>query len=515
MADSSASNERTPAPGRTPSPPSNIPASHHDDPLRVEGLTEGLAEAGSRFREACDGVRGIAPGTENADLREAAEATRRLWSEVPDAPLIATGHQATFRHPGILAKDLLAAALAKELGGGVLRLVVDQDVHPVGPLQVPQLAPHAGLHVRSMACREPSLQAPTGRRPPIRLDRERGPASSFEAVERGVDAIDSALRREAGAASAARQVAAAFDALAVPCSLLAAPRFATELLATPIGLRLLAAIAEHPRRCAAAFNDALALDPRAARPLAIESNRIEMPLWRIADDRPRERVHLDPGETARRRLDRLREAALASPSRLAPRGLLMTGLARLVADLFIHGRGGWRYDRVTERWFASWLGATLGPMAMVSADLRLPLGVGPATTDPRRRWHDPDADPDESMGTSPSLAKRASLRAIDSAPRGSSARREAFHAMHRRLDEVRRARGIEALPVHGVDPATIAARRDWAFPLHGAGAITDLAARCRRLAEEVVAGSTFSRPFRPDEADPGDRPASRGTRSDR
>jgi len=301
-------------------------------------------------------------------------------------------------------------------------------------------------------------------------------------------------------------------------------RPATELLATPIGLAVLAAIAEDPRRCAATFNEALALDPRAARPLRIGSERVEVPLWWIAPNEVRTRVDLDPREPAARRLDRLREAAVASPSGLAPRGLLMTGLVRSVADLFVHGRGGWRYDRVTERWFASWLGVALAPMAMVSADLRLPLAdVGPSREALRRCWHDPGlADRRDAMGaggaSGPSPSKAHDLEAIAAAPRGSASRREAFLAMHRRLALERRERDLAPPPVVGGDPAAIAARRDWAYPQHTAGTISSLAEACDRAVRDSVRrtrGPAADTGRLSPAADPAGRSGSRATRSGR
>jgi len=61
--------------------------------------------------------------------------------------------------------------------------------------------------------------------------------------------------------------------------------------------------------------------------------------------------------------------------------VLMSALARAhLADLFIHGMGGWVYDRIGEDWFADWLGIGLAPMAMVSATHHLDLGFSPGET---------------------------------------------------------------------------------------------------------------------------------------
>lgn len=450
--------------------------------------TSAVVLAGLREALPLLGDRQAAPRS-NASFASAARETRATWQRGHVAsPLVATGHQATFRHPGILVKDLVASAIAERLGGTAIRLLVDQDVHPIGPLRVPLAESGERLRTIVIPCREPHADAPTGRRPPIALEAMDVRGGLAATIAEGVDRLRDALRSRGDAPSAARQVAAAMDELAPASAALEPPIAATELLATPIGLAMLEAIAREPRRCAESFNEALRIDPRAARPLAIAADRVEVPLWSIAWLRPRERVHLDPREPERTRLERLRDSALGSPSRLAPRGLLMTGMMRLVADLFVHGRGGWRYDRVTEAWFADWLGEILSPMAMASADWRLPLGTdAPSRGDLRRRWHDPSTP----EGAGPGESKSAMLAAIAAAPRGSAARREAFLAMHRQFDADRRAAGLARPRAREEDPAAVAASREWAFPLHDLDSLQrlgDEAKRAVRMAADHVTG---------------------------
>ncbi|MGA1393712.1 MAG: hypothetical protein ACO38W_11215 [Phycisphaerales bacterium] len=430
----------------------------------LAGLPDAIARLGRRASRVGS----------NTSLERAAALTRSAWQEGDTAsPLVATGHQATFRHPGILVKDLVASAIADRLGGTTIRLLVDQDAHPIGPLLAP-IEDSGRLRTRAIPCREPHLEAPTGRRPPIEFEGSPAATGLAPPIAAGIERLHHALQAHRQSACAASQVAAALDALAP--EKLPPPIAATGLLATPIGLILLDAIADDPRRCAETFNEALRLDPRAARPLEIAEDRIEVPLWSIAWERPRERVHLDPREPARTRLEQLAEGANAAPSRLAPRGLLMTGLVRLVAARIINARGGWRYDPVTERWFAHWLGERLSPMAMATADWRLPFGAEvPSYGDLRRRWHDPQRE----GVAGPSEAKLRALRTIAAEPRRSAARREAFRRMHRQLDTDRRAAGIAGPPGREEDPAAVAASREWAFPLHDPGSMQRLAADAR------------------------------------
>lgn len=417
-----------------------------------------------------------------APFADAARASR-LGSnprvgDLTQGPLIATGHQANLWHPGILVKFLLAEGLAGALDGGVLRVLADQDVGHLGPVEFPCRSPEGELAVARLPLEEPDAAAPIAQRRPIRLAAEPDAPPALPAIGEGLAAIATALRRFESSPTAAEQVARSLAWLA--SRWLPDRPFlpASRLLATPLGLALLDAIAADPQACAERFNESIRRVPGAARPLRVEEERIEAPLWSFDGiGAPRRRVFLPRGDAARRQA-MLREAAGADPPRLAPRGLLMTGLVRTAADLFIHGRGGWHYDRATERWFRSWLGIELAPMAMATADLRLPLedgGEGPAAPSARCRWHDPFA----SGSPGPSEWKRSRLAALAALPRRSAARRAAFLAMQRELAEARREHAL-APPPRRPDAGAIAARRDWAFPLHPVAAIDGLAESASR-----------------------------------
>jgi hypothetical protein len=157
----------------------------------------------------------------------------------------------------------------------------------------------------------------------------------------------------------------------------------------------------------------------------------------------------------------------------------MTAFMRLmVCDLFIHGRGGWEYDRAAEWWMRRWMGIELSPMAMATADLRLPLwreGDAPmraadAIVAFRRAWHDPWVVD----GRGASRAKAKMVATIQNLARKASGRREAYQAMQLALQrergqmashferlraQIERARAYDAQRV-------VIERRDWAFPLH-------------------------------------------------
>ena len=478
-------------------------------PLAILGLAEALA---ALRRTAARRDRLPAP------FADATRASRTEWARPaaaapPQGPLIATGHQANLWHPGILVKFILAERLADALGGGVLRTLVDQDLGQITPLEFPCRSPGGELAIARVPLDEPDVAAPISRRRPIRLAVPPKAAPALPAVAAGLEAISASLHEFEAATSASEQVARSLASLTSPW-LPARPFLqACRMLASPLGLALLDAIAEEPRACAACFNEAIRGVPGAARPLRVEEDLIEAPLWRLDGfGSPRQRVFLPAGDAPQRRA-MLREAALAEPPRVAPRGLLMTGLLRTATDLFIHGRGGWHYDRATEAWFKAWLGIDLPPMAMATADLRLPLDGGGAAASPlpRRRWHDPFAG----VRGGPSDWKQVRLAAIAAHPRRSAARRAAFLALQRDLAAIRQDQAL-ASPPRRPDPAAIAARRDWAFPLHPPAAIDRLAESAGRLAAAIGAPSSGADrgPLRPS-ADPAGRGGCRGTRRDR
>lgn len=233
-----------------------------------------------------------------------------------------------------------------------------------------------------------------------------------------------------------------------------------------------------PERCVRAYNEAVASVPHARlAPLHLDHPRgIELPLWSL------------PGSGGSRARVYAATLDAADPGALAPRAILMTGLLRLAGcDLFIHGTGGRAYEAVTERWFRDWLGVTLAPMAVATADLRLPLEA-PCVTDAdvaRARWeahralHDPGILGDESAAG----AKRAMIESIRAARAAGRDPLPFYREMHAELRTYREAhaaalgglaRRADRLEDDRLE-AAIAADRTWPFPFHADAALCALA----------------------------------------
>ncbi|VAX36527.1 hypothetical protein MNBD_PLANCTO03-1850, partial [hydrothermal vent metagenome] len=188
--------------------------------------------------------------------------------------------------------------------------------------------------------------------------------------------------------------------------------------------------------------------------------------------------------------------------RLVLRGLPMTGLLRRWAcDLFVHGTGGGAshaeagYDRITERWFAAWLGVRdLAPAVVASATLRLDFAELPSTRDipapaeiarARQRAHQAAHDPALLGEVDLGARKRDLARQIAVLPRGSTERAALFAQMHSLRAEAAcaHAETLEELRAHAealagrAAEAEILADRSWSFLFHAPEVLRQLRER--------------------------------------
>ena len=387
-----------------------------------------------------------------------------------DRPLIMTGHQAEFWHPGILAKYIAADAAAARLGAETAWVVVDQDRAHSTTVRYPALHQDGRLDAHTLEFTTGPLPGPPG-------------DAAAPAVSRGLERITAAMRAHAGLPTLARRIAAATTDLLRPLlPYRPAPPtiFATELHRSALFARLVDRMRREPERCCAAYNAAVARHRSAGmRPLVADEvqDRYELPLWWLPPQGPRRHVYAEM----------LGEIPL---DQLAPRALLMTGLLRLAGcDLFIHGTGGGGaeeaaghegYDRVTEDWLHAWLGtepAELAAITVVTATRLLPL-PGAEPPEPmavaRTKWlahharHSPDVLRDAYYGD----AKARLVHAVRASPKPGRAR--LFRQLQTLLAEYRRLHepDLQAMHLQAVlasarlRNAAVAFDRTWAFPLY-------------------------------------------------
>ncbi|GJQ30553.1 MAG: hypothetical protein HBSAPP03_24370 [Phycisphaerae bacterium] len=397
-----------------------------------------------------------------------AHAIRRELGLPTDRPIVMSGHQSEFWHPGILAKWFAAARLAERAGAAPVWLEVDQDSNTPWRVHYPAAGP-ARAAFSFLSGPEPPVDTPTGLLPPL---RPRDPASAdpspgFDFARDGLRAMHRALAAHEDVPTLAAQLAAARDDLLTPFGPLPRTVFATALARTVLFAEAVDAMRRDPPACVEAFNRAAAAHPRArVRALAMTTARVELPLWRVQAGRPREPVFSD-------------ELGGIPQAELAPRALLMTAVVRAGAcDLFIHGLGGEMYDLVTEDWMRGWLGWTLAPTAVVSATLHLPFDTGDvprpeevaaATWTAHRARHDPGM-----LGDATGDARKRELVAAIDAAESRPERAALFRDLHAVTAGARAIYAAELaeldrraaeLRVRGVR-ADVIFDRTWAFPLY-------------------------------------------------
>jgi hypothetical protein len=333
---------------------------------------------------------------------------------VPDGPLIVDGHQPELFHPGVWAKNFAIHRLAERCRGTSLHLIVDNDVLkrtairvPAGSVTSPQFAWEAfdqlpsPLPWEEARITDPVLFESFGERVVRRLEPW-GVAPLAAAAWPAALAQQSRSLSLVDALTAARvAVESAWDVtnLELPVS---------RLSATPSFQRFAALLMCRAGDVVRHYNDVVHEYRRAnhirsrSHPvpdLAVDGDWHEVPfrVWRAGDVRRQRPYVRRIGEECELRDERDVLARWACPEaaavaitsalsahgiRLRPRALTLTLFARLLlADLFVHGLGGAKYDEMTDALTVRLFGAPPPPFLTVSATVWLPLGdSGPTVT---------------------------------------------------------------------------------------------------------------------------------------
>ncbi len=438
----------------------------------------------------------------------------QLGTAVPAAgkPLIATGHQAWLWHPGILAKDLAMAGAAARLNAGAFHLVVDQDVHDALKLELPVVRDGLlAIETIHLAPADPTI--PTGCHSPAdpavvvqRLDQAKHELG--DALAADMRPIADAWKGLGACYSLAQQITVVLGRLraVVPHSKAIPILLATQLPQLPAYQAVVQQMLAEARRCVSFYNQAARDHPDAGvAPLRVERDRVELPLWALQWGRPRACVFadlagspplfvLEDGQPIQP-VDRL-DPDSANPGGdqyvLAPRALLMTAVMRSVCcEGFIHGRGGGRYDQVTESWWRAWLGRPLAPIWVVSADLTMGFDVPVADAAEWRRaqwWlhhlpHNIDrAVPHDTLDPAQVAEKRRLIDHMDD-DRDTARRAAGFNRLHQINRGLARAHpgAFQAAQQRydrarlGVANQRVAGKRDWCFGLYPLGKLQALA----------------------------------------
>lgn len=358
--------------------------------------------AGRRVTE----LRALARAEAVERAREFSERMGVPVAEVPDAPglLVATGHQPELYHPGVWVKDFLLQRLADDTGAAALDLVVDSDGFETVGIHSPCLRPDVrvcraylavGVQDGCYAC------APVPSAHDLLEFRQAGaeqlttlPSPSIPRhFLRFCDELEGAA---AEAANLAELVTFARRRYEAPSGTAYLELPVTSLSRSEAFATFVAHLALDARGFAGAYNSSLAAyrertgTRSAAQPfpdLETDGDAVELPLWTlgagrrtvwvrgsgegcalVAGDEVLCELGNDPGGAVGR--------LLSSGVQLAPKALALTLFTRmLVADLFIHGVGGGRYDQVTDDVARRYFGVELPAFTVASLTVYLPLGA--------------------------------------------------------------------------------------------------------------------------------------------
>ena len=420
--------------------------------------------------------------------------------------VVATGHQLSLWHPGILVKDLAAAAATGRLCGEpnaeTLHLFVDHDTNQALRLTLPVVRPDdAGmdrLHAVTVSLAEENLNLPVWSRPPPHAEHVLATLDHAVAGFGGVVPADLEPLRGAIASMQGDQHVSLATWMGEFTKRLLTPYTGTLHTACSSELfdadenGLLAAMRDDAASCIRHYNAAAAAHPEAGiPPLLAAPERVELPVWRL-DGEPggggaRLRVFADLADSQPLLVDE-RDRPLEPPAAgdtwtAAPRAISLSAIMRRYrCDLFIHGSGGAVYDRVTDAWWRAWRGERLPPAAMATADVHLDFDVPLATAEEVERavWfrhhlpHNIDRFVDLSpTGRAKAAAKARLLEQLDEEV-SHRRRQAAFQSVHRinadlaslHAETVAESHAAVDRAVAGMHNAETARRRDWAFPLY-------------------------------------------------
>ena len=325
-----------------------------------------------------------------------------------DAPLIVTGHQCQFFHGGILIKYLLANHLAAAAGGFALNLAVDNDAAKSAQLRLP-VSHDGALAVASLPIAPLLPEHATEQQPAPTASDLALFESQLQQLPLALDLTD----RLSTILATLHQAAASAESLGEFFALLNNRLIASldrpyyditvsRMCATEAFTAFLADMLQRHDQARSAYAQALTayrrrhhirnhIHPMADLAGSDHGGSQEMPFWLFRPSGPRAGLFLR--RTAAAFLlgdghDELLELPLgllddpaALQARLSAAGLLirpkaltLTAFARLfLADYFIHGIGGARYDQVTDDFIRRFYRCDPPAFAAASATLYLPF----------------------------------------------------------------------------------------------------------------------------------------------
>lgn len=377
------------------------------------------------------------------------------WEDV--RPLIATGHQIELYHPGVWAKDVVINSLARELSGAAYHFAIDTDAPKHLHLRWPGMSmPVTDDSRLSSAAWAGLLDAPTPGHLSDIESRFQQAAKEWDFQPLMLSFLASLKRLTLESSSLTWLLTNAIHQLDWSLGLRHNSLLVSPLWSSPGYLAFVYHILARADHFAGHYNSSLA-DYRAAnrvtgpgRPwpdLRRSAEECEVPFWLDSlktTRRSRAAVSMrngawtlivdgnlefsfDPDADGWAGAELLGKFLARAELRLSPRALTLTLFLRLfLADQFVHGIGGARYDQITDRVIERFFGMAAPAFCVATATLLFPDAVGRRPVDLRplidegRRIEHASDDP----------KKRMIAAQIAGLPRHSLQRRELFQQMH-------------------------------------------------------------------------------------
>ncbi len=460
--------------------------------------------------------------------------TREALAGTDNAPVIVVGHQPAFYHPGVWAKHIVARRLADAMGGVAVNIVVDNDAPRDTTIAVPTLSDGV-LSVKRVSFA--ALQSGFAYEQIDSADAET--QAAFESALRstmGPRFDDSMLPRffqgfaQADTTDWVDQAIAGRRAIEASFDISLVDHRISRVWSSPLLIDML----QHAESFTKTYNEALAQYRKrhrvrgAQRPipdLQIDRNRCELPVWIYRSHETRRRLFVHRNGDSIRLFAGADQVAESHASTLAcndkasalidgldgwllrPRALTLTLWARLMlADLFVHGIGGAKYDRITDDIITGYYGLEAPQMACVSASLHLDLPVPDKClshiTCARRKARDLRFNPQRHLTPDQALAPLVDRRADAvasavslkrNARRDHTARRTAFLAIRNANEAMLSARAEALIEAdRAIDMArmlhqqrSIAENREYFFGLYP-----------KRILQQLVDALPAARDFR-------------------
>lgn len=396
----------------------------------------------------------------NMPLSELRREARRWVGHEEGRPFIATGHQIELVHPGVWAKNIVIDQLARRLDGTAYHLAVDTDAPKHLLLRWPGGAGPLSDDERAPSLRwAGALAAPT----PAHIDRLRKlfqrSAGQWPFVPMMGEFFDALRPLLLDAPGLTQVLLGAIDHIEASLGLRLRTLLVSPIWHSPAYLALAHHLLANAGQFAQVYNATLAefrneqgiKSPGRPWPdLKCIEGSCEAPFWFDSLDtgeRARAGVTrmngqsvlrlrdadfvLDPALEALDAAQQLQRFLAQSHCRLSPRAMTLTLFARLLlADQFVHGIGGARYDQVTDRVMQRFFGINPPAFSVATATLLFPtaparrLDPRPLLLEGRRLRHGAYFP-----------GKELFLRRISHSPRRSPERRRLFADMHQRLQQ--------------------------------------------------------------------------------